>query len=376
MNFDPDGGLWAGDRYPQVLDSMFEQCQRHGVTRVLYRTSACGQVTYPSKVMTRQSCNVIGPVFTRLQQEFLEVADPLKIFCAQARQYELEPWAWITSFDSYAPALEDPFFNARPDLLMLSHPKYDDFRFGPRSMRGIPCYAEPETVEYRLQEALEVASYDIEGICYHNGTHTGAIAMKGDENLGQWSFGFNEPVVRRYKDLHGVDIRTEMFDSDKLRDVHGEFYTAFLRQVRDRLHQQGRRVMAAAHPEGWIGYSLGNRLLGFEGDHVMIANPWQQWLTDDVVDEVVLDAGHALVQQNLLEQLGITFDHPRRVMLWVHENHKMATGTLPDEIGKGLELCDRHGLLGITIHEAHWFLPNRYPQLWELLAAGVRRFCT
>lgn len=360
MNFDCGGGLNRPTQFAQALAEMFRKCRDHGVTRVMYRTSACGHVYYPSKVMTP----VYGHTFVDTCWQFrqwMACGDPFETFCDQARRAGLECWAWITSFDSYYVGLEDSFLTTqRPDLLMRSKPG-----LGPaQGLRGIPCYGEPETVAYRLQEAREVAGYDIDGIFYSLRSHSGHVRRKKDLE-GQWTFGFNEPVVQRYGQLHGVDICSEPFDGDALRQLHGQFYAEFLRKVRDELRPRGRRLNAMVDPKGWRGYIW--------GDQVMIGTPWDQWLEDDVVDEVTLESGHELICDNLVDAPDLTFAHPQRTMLWVYEGHKVNISG--DEIAPGLALCDKLGLSGITIHEAGHFLDDGL-SLWDLLGQSVQRYCS
>ena len=210
--------------------AMIARFGRGGFDTINFRTSVCGKVCYPSQVMDpfkgdyRLTCNGLARV--------IEQWDPLAVAVDACRKNNLTVWAWVTLFDSYSVALEDPFFARRPDLLMRS-------RDGKNALRGVPCYACPETQQYRLREAQEVSEYGVDGIFYSMHSHTCCSRLDGDPE-GDNIFGYNPEIVAASKERHGIDILTDEFEPHDLFKLQGEFLTDYLSAVRDVLKPKGQ----------------------------------------------------------------------------------------------------------------------------------------
>jgi hypothetical protein len=201
-----------------------------GFDTINFRTSVCGKVCYPSKVMDvftgdyRLDCNILARV--------MEKWNPLSVVVDACRKNNLTVWAWITLFDSYCIGLEDSFFSGRPDLLMRS-------RDGKNALRGVPCYASPETQQYRLREAREVSELGVDAIFYSMHSHTCCSRLDGDPE-GENIFGYNPEIVEAFKDRHGINILTDEFEPYDLYKLQGEFLTTYLSDVRDLLKPKGQ----------------------------------------------------------------------------------------------------------------------------------------
>ena len=139
-----------------------------------------------------------------------------------------------------------------------------------------PVY--PEVRRYWIDEILErgvragVDGIDIR-LCSHSG-YTSEGAM----------YGFNEPVAEEYRKRHGTDPRTEPYDPEKLRQLNGETFTLFLRELRAELKQRG--VPLQMHVNGLFrrGHfrAYRNQIPGsFDFD-------WRTWIVDDIVDSIAL----------------------------------------------------------------------------------------
>ena len=74
-------------------------------------------------------------------------------------------------------------------------------------------------------------------------------------------YGFNEPIVKEYKRRYGRDILREDFDLAKWRELRGEYFTLFLRElvlghitrVRSRYPDRPQRTWAISRTrrQGW-----------------------------------------------------------------------------------------------------------------------------
>ena len=297
---------WVGHHYgvsgtvPTESDfrAMIDRFVEGGFDGVNFRTSVCGKVCYPSKVMDpfkgeyRLGCNALARV--------IEQWDPLAVVVDACRRNNVTVWAWVTLFDSYCIGLEDPLFARRPDLLMRS-------RDGKHALRGVPCYACPETQEYRLAEAQEVSEYGVDAIFYSMHSHTCCSRLSEDPE-GDNVFGYNPEVVAAFKERHGIDILADEFDPYDLFNLQGEFLTSYLCRVRDLLKPRGQRLYCTfawdrddgVHGTGptivHIGYAKGRVAVPFDrmvGIHLDCETWIRRGITDglaaqaDYVDEIV-----------------------------------------------------------------------------------------
>ncbi len=222
--------LWDLDRLDAAIERMCRRSAEAGVKRILYRVSVCGEVSYPSKVMTpfdgdpRRGEHGVGGttcLCDRLK-DCLDRWDPLALTVESGHRHGLEVWGWITLFDSYFPNLQDEFLDAHPAYWWAS-------RDGKAFLRGVPCYACPEVVDYRLAEAREVLGYGVDGLYFSVRSHA---SWPSD---AAWEYGYNAPVVEAFRERYGRDPRLAPADSlDVLRFVKlgGEFLTGFLRRAK------------------------------------------------------------------------------------------------------------------------------------------------
>lgn len=222
--------LWDLEQLDVAIERMCCRSAEAGVKRILYRVSVCGEVSYPSRVMTpfdgdpRRGEHGVGGtsvVCDRLR-DCLDRWDPLALTVESGHRHGLEVWGWITVFDSYFPNLQDRFLDAHPEYWWAS-------RDGKAFLRGVPCYAYPEVVDYRLAEAREVLGYGVDGLYFSVRSHASWPPDAARE------YGYNPPVVEAFRERYGRDPRLAQADSiDALRFVKlgGEFLTGFLRRAK------------------------------------------------------------------------------------------------------------------------------------------------
>jgi len=139
-----------------------------------------------------------------------------------------------------------------------------------------PVY--PEVRKYWIDEILRrgveagVDGVDIR-ICNHSSYCSEGAA-----------YGFNPPIVEEYKARHGVDILAESYDADKLKQLNGEYFTLFLRELRAVL--EDRNVPLQVHVNGILrpGHfrEYRNQIPAtFRFD-------WQTWIAEDIADSIAL----------------------------------------------------------------------------------------
>jgi hypothetical protein len=80
------------------------------------------------------------------------------------------------------------------------------------------------------------------------------------------------------RERHGVDILTQDFDLDAWRAVNGEFFTAFLRELRQDLRPLGVELSVGVPRGDVIGPPVGNWPIA-----------WRTWAKEGLVDALVID---------------------------------------------------------------------------------------
>lgn len=111
------------------------------------------------------------------------------------------------------------------------------------TLGGTLCEAYPEVRKYWLDQvgAAIDAGYEVIDI---------RLQAHGSWGIDFESYGFNEPLVQRYKQLYGADILSEKADYVKLMKVRGDFFMLFLEEAAALAHRHGRLLqtdLGAAH---------------------------------------------------------------------------------------------------------------------------------
>jgi hypothetical protein len=100
-------------------------------------------------------------------------------------------------------------------------------------MKGTHCEAYPEVREYWLEQVRKLIAMGIDGVDFRLQNHSGMISDYAN-------FGYNEPIVEAYLEQHGVDILQEEADPLHIMRIRGAFYTQFIEQAAEVLHQSGK----------------------------------------------------------------------------------------------------------------------------------------
>ena len=137
---------------------------------------------------------------------------------------------------------------------------------------GVLCYAYEEVREYRLQMLRDMLT-ETSGDGLHLCTRSYVLPAEfGDQ------YGFNPPIVEKYRQRFGVNITEGDFDLESWRRLRGEYLTELLAQAKQLL-QKGRQRLSLAIPRGqYLGPPYGNLYLD-----------WKHWVRKGLVDELVVN---------------------------------------------------------------------------------------
>jgi len=200
--------------------------------------------------------------------------DPPAVARETTRRMGLDLYLWLDIFDEYFPGHGSRFLEKHPHCQWLS-------RDGERRFDGLRCYGYPEALENQLDVVRELAAYEPDGLYFSTSCHS-----RHRNRTGEWDdYGFDDPVVARYKERHGVDIRTGDFDRDAWHRIKGEFVTNLCARAKALLSERGQKLMLPA-PIGdrkvWdFRLFSGRAVAQFHAD-------WRAWADRGIADSLIV----------------------------------------------------------------------------------------
>jgi hypothetical protein len=154
-----------------------------------------------------------------------------------------------------------------------AHPEFTAVdRAGETRQWGVLCFGYPEVRQHfrdRIQEYLRGYGWDGVFLCLRTQARPATFADQ---------FGFNPPVQEAMRERHGVDILTQDFDLDAWRRLNGEFFTTFLRELREDLRPLGVGLSVGVPRGDIIGPPVGNWPI-----------EWRTWAEEGLIDALVID---------------------------------------------------------------------------------------
>ena len=217
-------------------------------------------------------------------------------------------WPWHSKFTK-----ENPQYLVHNRTLTTNQRKYQ---------WHVMEYAYPAVRSYMINKIIRAFSdrFDFDGVFLSIRSH-GPPPEYADE------YGFNQPIVKEYKRRYGRDIIREDFDVTKWRELRGEYFTLFLKELKAHLDTTGQKLSIGVQQGEHFGPPFGNMSL-----------QWRRWVSEGIIDELVL--GHITRVRSRYPA------HSQRTWGYV-QNQESGLGLPPvtEAIRKDYgPLCKRHGV--------------------------------
>ena len=247
-------------RSRQGLEQWVDRCRDLGISRLYFRVAIFGDFLHHTRLERRLSPALADSYQDPAKRQALEdtcasfaAFDPLTAVTADAHARGLEVVPWITLHDEGVPGENYTLFAGdHPELLMRD-------RDGNTYDRAL-AYGHPEARAYRADLVRELHSYGVDGIFldFTRWLWKGHMKARGasltDEN-GICQFGYEEPVVRAYREKTGEDPHTiPNGHPDWVRFRADATSSALLRALRAAL--PGFPLYAYFPPRGFLSQML------------------------------------------------------------------------------------------------------------------------
>ncbi len=257
------------------IESWMKKCADAGVTTVLWRANCAGTLTFPSR-------------FAPMPGE-PPLPDPNEgMGVASVKQgWPLEDWQWLGEQCKRLNTLEAAVAAAHKHGLKLylnfhtfdmvgswttpkTWPDGGDRGWDPdmwlwskdqnSRLAGVPCYADPNVRNRRLDELAEALEYDLDGVVL--GLFSHCDGLSGEQRC---EFGYNPVIVEQYRRRYNVDPLTKDVDPHKFYALHGEGFTEFVRAAGRLVRNRGMTFICATRTDGvhgWGGAAAGKAIVG------------------------------------------------------------------------------------------------------------------
>lgn len=148
------------------------------------------------------------------------------------------------------------------------------------TMKGTACEAYPEVRAYWLEQIETLIAMGYDGVDIRLQNHSSMVSDFA-------KFGFNPPLVERYRETYGSNPLGEDFDPLKMMAVRGRFFQEFLHGASELLHKNGRKLqvhLRHAHQEPKLSSEFNE--LGFWAMPKIWLKDWKGVV--DLADEVTI----------------------------------------------------------------------------------------
>jgi len=224
---------------PRGIQELVRDAREAGVDGINMRLDNKGVLSFRTRA---------GACYNERLDAFGEDFDPLAVLVSECHKQGIAANLWVDLFE----AAYDPLITAHPEFSPQGRP-------GKPPLGGMPCYAHPEVRSHLLDLVDEYVAYRPNAVFFC--TKSNHVPRNRPNQPRNMDSGFNPPVVRRYRELYGVDILKEPFDRRKLGLIRGEFVIDFLVEARRRLNRAGIPVIVGATVSGRLQSTGPNMLL-------------------------------------------------------------------------------------------------------------------
>jgi len=308
MNIDFDDEVQCRE-HPVSRQDVWEilECSKAmGCVGVIWRCTTLGRADYRSEIMDRadrafdvedhdaqQASGKWGlflsdarrklgmPTFREARERYVEKSeailadyDPPALVREITRELGLELVLWLDTFDEYAPGMGCRFLREKPHCQWVS-------RDGREHFEGLRGYWYAEAVENMLAIVQELAAYGPDCLYFSTSCHS----RHKDRGEQEDFYGFDDPVVARYRGRHGIDIRTEDFDVFEWHRIKGEFFTDFVREAAEMLHADDLQLVLPA-PIG--DYKVWDKPLWSHRAPAAMHMDWRTWVDEGLADTLIV----------------------------------------------------------------------------------------
>ncbi len=265
-----------------TVEAAFDSLKKYQVSRIWWRGGQ--DEVWGKQFMIRPENRMFWHVWEWWKDNQYRTANLNRVAVESAHRHGMEIWLTYGLFDngSQADAGYVDFPYAAEDRLRIEHPEWAPVnKWGTWRQGGPLEFAYPEA---RLAMAEYLTKYVVDG------DYDGLSFLTYAENFSQHyedEFGYNEPVVAEFQRRYGVNILKEPFDKTKWAKLRGEYVGLFLRELRSRLANHGKKLAIVVDGRDATRPTLWNVNGGVRTAGSLQWSP-QQWLTTATVDEMCL----------------------------------------------------------------------------------------
>ena len=241
--------------------------------------------------------------------------------------------------------------------------------------KGALCEAYPEVRQFWLSLVKDCLEAGVDGIDFRVQGHS----TWTDE---PFSYGFNEPIVKDYKNRYGVDILMEHYDPNLLADLRGEYYTEFLKDASSLIRSANKKMQVHIDTD----LLSPNLYLAAFTFPMNIKFDWEKWISEGICDEATLrslEIGPDQISTNTISHKVIAACWKKSIPLhfnrYITEICVSSKGSSFEELIREIEIIRGDGifrsfilyeganLIGQDGNEAVSFRSNRYGtmQQWK-----------
>jgi len=221
----------------------------------------------------------------------------------------------------------------------VSSPLYGFAKGKRKYMGGTPCEAYPEVQEYWLDQVQRVVKMGFDGIDFRLQNHSGMVT-------DYVNYGYNEPIIKRYKEKYGVDILKAEAEPLKIMEIRGEYFLSFLEKAADVVHSSGKKMqvhLRHAHEAPVLSDDFNE--LGFWAMPKILLD-WKKVI--DLADEVTLKHYYHGDYRTWMGDSIKTYAKDKGKRVWVHNYFTQGDGVEYDFLN-AIEKDERIG--GILLYE-------------------------